>query len=146
VIVRRARLDEAAAAADVWVRSRVASVPAIPPPTHTEADMRAHFAEVVVPSTEVWVAESGGALLAVLVLDGEWVDQLYVDPDHFGQGIGGALLATAKRERPSGLRLSVFVTNVGARRFYERHGFVPTGPPSTANEEQVPAFEYAWRP
>jgi GNAT superfamily N-acetyltransferase len=65
--------------------------------------------------------------LGVLVLEDEWIDQLYVDPGHTGLGIGSQLIAVAKRQQPSKLRLWTFEANVGARRFYERHGFVVTG-------------------
>jgi GNAT superfamily N-acetyltransferase len=51
----------------------------------------------------------------MLVLDGEWIDQLYVDPTHTGHGIGSRLLEVAKRERPSGLRLWTFVSNSDSR-------------------------------
>jgi ribosome-binding ATPase YchF (GTP1/OBG family) len=39
--VRRARAGEARAVADVWLRSRHASVPAIPAPVHTDDEVRA---------------------------------------------------------------------------------------------------------
>jgi GNAT superfamily N-acetyltransferase len=49
-----------------------------------------------------------------LALNSEWVDQLYVEPALTGKGIGGELIALAKRERASGLRLWTFATNVHA--------------------------------
>lgn len=59
-----------------------------------------------------------------MVLAGDWLDQLYVDPARTGKGVGSELLAMAKSERPHGLQLWAFESNLGARRFYERHGFV----------------------
>ena len=41
-----------------------------------------------------------------------------------GRRIGGRLVALAMARRPRGLDLSTFQVNSGARRFYERHGFV----------------------
>ena len=108
----------------MWLRSWAASVPGIPPPVHTEDEVRAWFEEVVLPKREVWVVDHGGAVLALLVLENEWIDQLYVEPGHTGRGIGGRLMAVAKRQRPSLLRLWTFEANVRARHFYERHGFV----------------------
>jgi hypothetical protein len=81
---RRAKAEEAAPLAHLWLRSRYASIPAIPPPVHTADDVRAWFAEVVVATTEVWLIEEAELPVALLVLDGDWVDQLYVDPDHTG--------------------------------------------------------------
>ena len=146
VQVRRARAEEACVIAGVWLRSRAASVPEVPLPVHTEDEVRAWFQEVVLPEREVWVADDGGAVVAVLVLDDDWINQLYVEPGHTGCGIGGQLMAVAKRQRPSALRLWAFEANVRARRFYERHGFVATGSTAGDNEEGAPDVRYEWSP
>lgn len=144
--VRRARLEEAEDVAGVWWRSRLASVPAIPPPVHTEQEVRAWFAEVVLPNREVWVADHGGAAAGILVLEDDWIDQLYVDSGQTGGGIGSRLMAVAKRQRPDGLRLWTFEANERARRFYERHGFIATDSTTGNNEEGAPDVLYAWSP
>src|SRR5258708_40372951 len=90
--VRRAHPADADAIADVWLRSRAASIPAIPPPVHDDADVRA------------------------------W----------------------SKRERPEGIKLWTFAANVGARRFYERHGFVAIDATAGDNEEGAPDVCYEW--
>jgi GNAT superfamily N-acetyltransferase len=144
--VRRARADEAAEIAGVWLRSRAASVPEIPPRVHTEDEVRTWFQEVVLPTREVWVGDDGGAVVAVLVLEDDWIDQLYVEPGRTGGGIGGRLMAVAKRQRPSALRLWTFETNIRARRFYERHGFVATDSTAGDNEEGAPDVRYEWSP
>ncbi|HET8619403.1 MAG TPA: GNAT family N-acetyltransferase [Acidimicrobiales bacterium] len=120
-------------------------MPAIPEPVHTDVEVRSHF-EVVVATKDVWVIDEGAGIAALLVLDGEWIDQLYVDPDHFGKGHGSTLIAVAKRQRPAGLKLWTFEANVRARRFYERHGFVVTGATDGENEEGAPDVRYEWRP
>jgi ribosomal protein S18 acetylase RimI-like enzyme len=81
----------------------------------------------------------------MMVLEGDWIAQLYADPDLTRVGIGSELLAAAKRERPAGLRLWTFVSNEGAQRFYARHGFREVGRTDGAdNEERAPAIQYAW--
>jgi GNAT superfamily N-acetyltransferase len=69
----------------------------------------------------VWY-EGGVALL----------DELYVRPDLRGRGIGTAMLGRAfelLRERGAGLfEVNVDEDDRGARRFYERHGFLNTPP------------------
>ena len=50
------------------------------------------------------MVEKDGAVVALLVLEDEWIDQLYVDPDFVGDGLGSSLIAVAKAERPGGLK------------------------------------------
>jgi GNAT superfamily N-acetyltransferase len=146
IAVRRGTHADARAAADLWLRSRKAALGVIPPPVHTDDDVRAWFASHVVPERELWVAEDeGGTLAGILVLDGPWVDQLYVEPTLTGRGIGSGLLKLAKRERPEGLRLWTFVSNARAQRFYERHGFMEARrTDGRDNEERAPDICYAW--
>src|SRR5205823_4242785 len=121
---RRARAHEGVEIANVWLRSRAASVPAIPPSVHADDDVRAWFTDVVLPTCEVWVAEADGKVVALLVLKDDSVEQLYVDPHFTGSGVGSRLLGVAKARRPHRLQLWTFQANRGARRFYERHDFV----------------------
>lgn len=58
------------------------------------------------------------SIVAMMVLDGEDLDRLYLDPAWQGQGIGGRLVDLAKQRRPSGLTLWTFQVNEAARRFY----------------------------
>jgi putative acetyltransferase len=51
------------------------------------------------------------------------VEQLAVDPAHFGRGVATTLLDRVKRERPAGLHLLVNRENPRAVAFYRRAGF-----------------------
>lgn len=144
--IRRSRQDETREIAELWLRSRAASAPAVPPPVHTADEVRSWFEKVVVPMREVWVAEVGHAIAALLVLDDDWIDQLYVEPGQTGQGLGGQLVEFAKAQRPTGLRLWTFEANLDARRFYERHEFVATTSTEGDNEEGAPDVLYEWQP
>jgi GNAT superfamily N-acetyltransferase len=146
--VRRGTEGDARAAADLWLRARYAAIEVIPRPVHGGDDVRAWFASHVVCETELWVAEErSGRLCGILVLDGPWVDQLYVEPTLTGRGIGADLLDLAKRERPDGLRLWTFASNARAQRFYKRHGFVETRrTDGRDNEERAPDILYVWEP
>ena len=119
-------------------------MPAIPPPIHTGDEVGTWFEQVVLPTKEVWVTEECGEIIALLVLEADWIDQLYVEPDHIAQGLGARLIEVAKQRRPAGLKLWTFEANAGARRFYERHGFVATGATSGDNEEGAPDIRYEW--
>jgi GNAT superfamily N-acetyltransferase len=144
--IRRALPREAGSLAALWLRSRAASIPSIPPTVHTDEEVTRWFEEVVLPTREVWVAGSPGEVVALMVLDHEWVDQLYVDPASTRHGIGAALLDHAMRRRPAGLKLWTFQSNVDARRFYEGCGFVAVATTTGDNEEHAPDVCYEWRP
>lgn len=146
IALRQATESDAHAAADLWLRGRKAAVGTIPPPVHDDNDVRAWFASHVVRDTELWLAEDAESKLAgILVLDGQWLDQLYVEPTMTGRGVGSKLVELAKRARPDGLRLWTFASNVGAQRFYERHGFVAIRrTDGRDNEESAPDILYVW--
>jgi GNAT superfamily N-acetyltransferase len=144
--IRRGGPGDARAAADLYLRARAAALRAgsIPPGIHDAEDVRGYFASHIVEDCELWVAEHDGALAGILVLDGDFVDQLYVEPGLTGRGIGSALLAVAKRQRPAGLQLWTFQSNAGAQRFYERHGFIAVRrTDGHDNEERAPDVLYA---
>jgi ribosomal protein S18 acetylase RimI-like enzyme len=60
---------------------------------------------------------------------------IYVDPAHWGSGIGRQLMATARAalagRGATTMRLWVLQDNARARRFYERAGMAPDGERST---------------
>ena len=148
VNLRRAGADDAVAAAEVLIRSREAAIGAIPATVHSDEEIMRWVETGLIPHCDVWIAESEDSrTLALLVLDEDWIDQLYVRPDASGLGIGSRLIALAKEERPDGLQLRTFATNPGAQRFYERHGFVIAEHDSgNANEEKQPDLRYVWAP
>src|SRR3954471_12280112 len=77
-----AREAAARAGAHLYLRAREAAMRAgsMPAGVHGDDDVRAYFASHVVRACELWVAEHEGALAGILVLDGDVVDQLYVEP------------------------------------------------------------------
>ncbi|MEU8703985.1 GNAT family N-acetyltransferase [Streptomyces sp. NPDC048565] len=146
IVVRRAVDSDAAAVAEVWLRSFTAALPSVRR-AHTDDQVRSWFRAVVVPGQETWVATFEDSVVAMMVLDGEDLDQLYLDPAWQGQGIGGRLVDLAKQRRPAGLALWTFQVNESARRFYERHGFVAGEcTDGHRNEEREPDIRYLWRP
>lgn len=144
--IRQATLDDAAAAADVWLLARDGAFPAVPVRVHSEQEVHEWFATLVLPTSDVRIAEdSAGNAIAVMVLKHGWLDQLYILPSWTGRGLGLRLLRLAKDRNPSGLQLWIFQSNVGARRFYERHGFKAIEETDgTGNEEGSPDVRYVW--
>jgi len=115
---------------------------------HPDDEIREWVRTVVIPKREAWLAVSPSeGVLAVLVLDDDWVDQLYVHPAWTGMGLGSRLIELAKGRRPEGLQLWTFATNVAARRFYERRGFtVVETTDGSGNEEREPDMRLTWTP
>jgi GNAT superfamily N-acetyltransferase len=117
------------------------------PKLHTEAETRAFVRDVLLPNNEVWVAEEAGRVIGFAGLGDDCLRHLYVETEEQNQGVGTALLTAAKKRRPAGLRLWVFQKNLGARRFYERHGFTLVRlTDGEDNEEREPDALYEWRP
>ncbi|MFC8801755.1 GNAT family N-acetyltransferase [Promicromonospora sp. NPDC057138] len=145
-VLRRAHDADAAALADVWLRSFAAALPAVRR-AHSDDAVRAWFAAVAVPRCETWAAVADDVVIGLMVLDGDELEQLYLDPDRRGHGLGDRFVDLAKQLRPDGLSLRTFQVNAGARRFYERHGFVAVEHgDGSRNEEREPDVRYVWRP
>ena len=139
---------EAVAAMQVHLAARADAVRqgTMPPSLHPPEDgHRAGSAPRWSGKREIWVADDGGALVGLLVLDTAFLDQLYVVPERQGEGIGTALLELAKARRPGGFALWVFTVNAPAIRLYERHGMaVVERGDGSGNEEGEPDLRYAW--
>lgn len=100
---------------------------------------------IVLATRDVWVAEVDDRVVAMMALDGDLLDHLYVLPAFQGHGIGDRLLAQAKHLSPRRLRLYTFQSNLRAREFYEAHGFVPIEfSDGSRNEEGAPDVLYEW--
>ena len=146
--VRPATADDAQAIADLYTEARVHAVPQMPPALHTNAEDRAYVARrVVEPEVTMWVAERDGDLLGFATCTPTFLDSLYIRADLKGQGIGSLLLDVVEATHPGGYELWVFVSNVDARRFYERRGLVEVErTDGSGNEEKSPDIRMAWRP
>ncbi|MEW2306316.1 GNAT family N-acetyltransferase [Streptomyces sp. NPDC006655] len=146
VVLRRAGATDAGAVADVWLRSYRAALPTVVR-AHSDDEVRAYFRDVVVPERETWLAEAAGLVVGVMVLAGDLLSQLYLDPGWRGRGLGDRFVALAKERSPQGLALWTFQVNKPAQRFYERHGFVAVeSTDGSGNEEREPDVRYVWQP
>jgi len=145
ITIRRAVPADAPVVADVYLAAFKSTYDF--PLAHTDEECRGWLAEEVAPRMETWVAEIGGRVVAMMVLDDAGIGHLYVDPPWHRRGIGSRLMELAKRRRPGGLELFTFQVNHRARRFYEWHGFVVAMlGDGSGNEEGHPDVLYRWRP
>ena len=143
-MIRRADVDDATAMAEVLVRSRRAAVPAMPAPVHPDESAPDHVRGRL-REGEAWVAVGAGRVAGFALVEGSWLDMLYVDPDHAGAGVGSALLDVVKHALPDGFALWVFESNEPARRFYRGHGLVELErTDGSGNEERAPDLRMAW--
>ncbi|HET6166096.1 MAG TPA: GNAT family N-acetyltransferase [Marmoricola sp.] len=143
LVLRPATTDDVEQITELYLATRRAAEPAMPPQIHTRESLLAYLTRDVL-GKEVWVAERDD-VLAFAVLAEAFLDALYVGPDHQGFGIGTALLDLAKARRPDGFALWVFASNAPARGFYHRHGLVELEhTDGSANEERSPDVRMAW--
>jgi GNAT superfamily N-acetyltransferase len=137
--------DERVAVADLHTKVRLASFPAMPRTLHTPEETRQWAAGWDLSVFSVWVACAGESLLGYARFDDAWLDDLYVDPDAQGAGVGSALMDLVKAQRPHGFCLWVFESNLPARDFYRRRGLVELEhTDGSASEEREPDLRMAW--
>ena len=99
--------------------------PGLPPETRTPEEVRAWCRSLLdQPGRELWVAVRDRQLLGFVLVEGDWVNLIFVHPDRPSRGVGAALLDLVKGLRPHGFGLRVYQTNERARAFYARHGLV----------------------
>ncbi|MGJ3263669.1 MAG: GNAT family N-acetyltransferase [Salinarimonas sp.] len=89
--------------------------------------------DVYLPRAEIMVASDDGRLAGFLALLGTVIGGLFVDPARHARGIGRALVLHAAA-RKGALDVEVYEENAGARAFYDRLGFVPTGRRATDDQ------------
>jgi ribosomal protein S18 acetylase RimI-like enzyme len=146
ILIRRATTKDAADVATVYIASRRGAA-AHMPTVHTDAEIREWVINHMVPERETWVADDNSGIVAVMVLDGEMVDQMYVAPAEQRRGVGDLMLSHAKKLRPARLRLYTFQSNAPARRFYEARGFIAIEfNEGSRNEEHAPDILYQCTP
>jgi len=142
--LRPAGPDDLGAVADLFLASRAAAVPQMPP-VDDEADARDWVLGWDLASREVWLAVDETGAVGFAALEDSWLSCLYVAPDRMRDGVGSSLLDVVKTQRPRGFALWVFESNERARAFYRRHGLVELEHTDGAdNRERSPDLRMAW--
>lgn len=115
------------------------------PDLHTPEEEEQYWRMHLLPNCTILGATMSKRLVGVIAYGDNLIEQLYILPDFQGMGIGSLLLGRAKEEMDE-IRLWTFQRNIGARAFYEKHGFTAEEETDGAdNEEREPDVLYHWR-
>ncbi|WP_243059830.1 GNAT family N-acetyltransferase [Nocardioides sp. SR21] len=130
--LRPARPEDMATVADIWHRAWHVAHPGHVPDGLTAGRTRAAFHErTPARVADTTVAEVDGRVVGFTMVDGDELEQLFVDPDLHGGGVAAPLLAAGERRIAAAGHhvawLAVVVGNARARRFYEKHGWYDAG-------------------
>jgi len=107
---------------------------------HDEQSTRWWIEHSLLVEQAVRVAHRGDQLLGFTASANGWLQHLYVDTDHQGQGIGRMLLEDAQFSSLGSLSLHVFTRNS-----HEAAGFIlADGSDGSSNEEQEADLTYIW--
>ena len=145
-ILRSAKIEDAADVVRVLRASRLRFLP-YAPPVHSEAEDLNWARHSLIPSGGVTFATVDDNVIGVLAVSradsADWIDQMYIQPEYCGRGVGSQLMRAALSSLSRPIRLYTFQQNGRARRFYERFGFsaIEWGDGSR-NEEGCPDVLY----
>ena len=119
-MIRQATPDDADTILDVWLLASLQAHDFIPAAFwwQQQEAMRARY----LPAAQIWVCERQGEVQGFVALVNDYVAALFVRPDCQQNGIGRALLDTAKQQRHT-LTLRVYCENDIAVNFYCNQGF-----------------------
>jgi ribosomal protein S18 acetylase RimI-like enzyme len=120
--LERARPEDGPEIADLYLAAHDDALPFVRR-AHSDDEVRRWVRQVMLQQGETWVARLDGRIVGFLSLAGSDLDQLFLLPGYYRQGIGTLLLNKAKELSPARLRLFAFSRNLRARAFYEAHGF-----------------------
>ena len=90
-------------------------------PTFFSRDKK-NFISKTIRSCRNLVYESEGKAVGIVSCSGEYIEGLFVLPEHWNKGIGSALLDSVLAEKNE-LSLQVYADNTRAVGFYRKHGF-----------------------
>lgn len=123
--IRRGTSADVPRALAIWRTAVDATHQFLTPDDRAEIDVM--VAEQFLPHAEIWLADDDqGIAQGFLIMDGEMIDALFVDPAVHGRGFGSFLLDHALTLSPNAtVDASEQASN--ALPFYEAHGFVRTG-------------------
>lgn len=144
MIIDQATHADLPAIARIHRAARQAAMPWLPD-IHTPEEDRWFFENIVFKQDTLLVARDSGRILGFVAYKEDWLNHLYISPEHWRRGVGRRLLRAAQKASKS-LQLWTFQRNGSARKFYVAHGFEDVElTDGRENEEQEPDVRMAWR-
>ncbi len=131
----------------LWRISREKSLPKFQKEHgHFFYEDRDYFQENILVENRVWVLEDpeSGLPAAFLAIKDDFIDHLYVHPDHWRKGLGERLLDFARTLSPRRLWLYTLQDNLNARAFYRKNGFRAIAFGMSPLPENQPDVTYEW--
>lgn len=145
LLIRPYKSDDFEAVTTLWRRAREQAFPDFQRRKgHTFAEDQAYFRDVILVNNDVWVVSMNETPAAFMAIAGDFIDQLYVDPECQRSGLGRALLEHARSLSPEHLWLYTLQINTNGRAFYEKNGFVASQFGVSPAPESEPDVEYHW--
>src|SRR5687767_9641095 len=105
-LIRDAIPEDAAALARIHVIARASAMPWLAK-VHTDEETEAWMAAKVIPLQRVRVASVAGLPVGLCAFAVDWLEQLYIHPDHQNAGIGSLLFNDVCRAAPGPFRFWV---------------------------------------
>jgi putative acetyltransferase len=123
VKIRRGTPHDAPRALEIWRAAVDATHGFLTPEHRAEIDL---LVRDWLPTVELWIVEDAERPVGFLVMDGQMIDALFIDPAVHGRGYGTALLDHALTLAPNAV-VDASEQASNALPFYEARGFIRTG-------------------
>ncbi|MEM7533297.1 MAG: N-acetyltransferase [Chloroflexota bacterium] len=139
--IRKFRDSDIERAAEIWLAGSIEAHGFVP--SSFWRDNLPDLKDKYLPGAQGYVYVVDAIIQGILVLKGDFIHLLFVDPTAQRQGIGTALIQTIQSQHKN-LKLTVYVQNMQAISFYQQQGFVII---SEGLDEQTGCAEYtmAWK-
>jgi ribosomal protein S18 acetylase RimI-like enzyme len=144
-LIRKYRSGDFDAVTILWRIAREKLLPeGITDTGHNFYEDQEYFRNQILKKDQIWVVEIDQRPAAFMAMEKDFIDQLYVHPRYQRRGIGETLLNFARSQSPDHLWLYTLQTNVNARAFYEKNGFVAEKFGFSPPPDNEPDVEYHW--
>jgi ribosomal protein S18 acetylase RimI-like enzyme len=144
--IRPYRDDDFDAVTILWRVAREKSLPDFQRAKgHFFYEDQEYFRDRILKTNRVWVVEIKKRPIAFMAMNNDFIDQLFIHPEHQRRGIGETLLNFARERSPEHLWLYTLQSNIHARAFYEKNGFTAEKFGVSPPPENEPDVEYHWR-